>query len=331
MANETEQAVIPEKTHTVVDNSNLDQVIAEAKGEKYVPEKPADKAPAEDAEDLGLDEEHASDPKLTEIVRKAVNRKHRQFKEAEEFGESQFEEKRQALKKLEALERENARLKEQLTPAKEEPKKPVKADFKTDEEYIEAIADWKASEKIKEREAEQHKAAQEERAREIFATAESRLEKAKEIVSDFQEVIEAAPEINIADSTLGYMQESELFPEIAYHLAKNTEVYEKLSKMSPQRQLVEIGKIESTLKPFSEKSEKAAPESKGANAEKASQNGTTPSINAKASKARPEPIKPLETGGASQVEKPASERTLEEEKAYWAKKHGVNFRARRRH
>lgn len=326
MANETEQ--VAETTHTVVDNSNLEQVLAEARGEKYAPEekKPEVKAePAEDAEDLGLEGEHASDPKLTEIVRKAVNRKHRQYKEASEFGETQFEEKRQALKKLEAVERENARLKEQLTPKEEAPKKPVKADYKSDEEYIEAIADYKASEKIREREEQQHKAAQEERAREIFATAETRLNKAREVVPDYDEVIEAAPEINIANSTLGYMQESELFAEIGYYLAKNVEVYEKLSKMSPQRQLVEIGKIESTLKPFSEKSEEVKtgkPEPK---------TEAIPSINAKASKARPEPIKPLETGGASQVEKPEEEMNFQESFAAWQKSHKTNLRARRRH
>lgn len=339
MTEEVKAVETPKPTHTVVDNTNLPQMLAEARGEKYVPEvkdevKPTEEkveAKVEPENDLGLEKEQAADPKLTAIVRKAVDRKHRQFKEAEEFGEAQFEEKRLLAKKLEATERENARLKEQLAPAVEAPKEPKKADFKTDDEYQDAKIAWGVQQALDKRDREAHEAAQADRAREIFTTAEARITSAKELVHDFQEAIEAVPEnITIATSTLGYMQESELFAELGYYYAKNLQEYEKLSKMSPAKQLVAIGKIESTLKPFAPSAEVEVKTPQGES--KDGKAKADPSINgSKPSKARPEPIKPLETGSASQVEKPLSEMTLAEAKADFQKRTGVNLGLRKRH
>lgn len=340
----TTEVVEKKPTHTVLDNTDLAAVLADARGEPRPEkaEKPAEKAvsvkeagkevePAED--DDGLTAEDRKE--LTEKMQKAIGKKHRLYKQAEEFGQDQFAEKQAAIREAEKLRREVERLKEQLAPAPkaEESKKPNKADFKSEDDYIEAVADWRADVKIKEKEAKDHARALQERQQEIVNQATARIDAAMESgPADFKEVLENSNDMDIPLDVAGYMQESEMFAELAYHLGTNPDVLENLAKLSPARQLVAIGKIESTLKPFSEKSGKVevktgeTPESKDGKQE------TAPSTNAKpASKARPEPIKPIETGSSSQVEKDPSELSYEETFSRFQKTHKVNLKARQRH
>ncbi len=333
----TTEPVVEKPTHVVIDNSNLDAVLANARGQEYKPEEKKEEPKAETKveakeDDDGLTEEQRAT--FTENMKRTIGKKHRAQKEAEELAEEQYNTRILAERRAEALERENKRLKEQLTPPKQEegPKKPNKADFKSDEEYIEAVADYRAELKIKEREDAAHAAALEERQREVIATAEQRIAKARETVPDFDEVLKDN-DTQVPPAVAAYMQESDLFAELAYYFGKNTEELEKISKLSPPKQLVAIGKIESTLKPFSEKPEKD--EAKAATPQGESKNGKAvadPSTNGKSpSKARTEPIQPLETGSSSQVEKPVSEMSFQEYKAYWQKKNKVNLSARKRH
>lgn len=326
----TTTEVVEKPTHVVIDNSNLEAVLANARGEEYKPEEKKEetkveaKEPVEDEDGLTPEEK----AELTDKMKKAIGKRTRALRETEELAEQQYNTARLAEKRAEALERENARLKEQLNPPVVEAlKKPSKADFKTDDEYIEAVADYRAELKIKEREDAAHARAVAEYQREIKVKAEERVSKAREIVSDYEDVV-GSSDTPVPPDIAGYMQESEMFAELGYHFAKNPEVLENLAKLSPAKQLVAIGKIESTLKPFSEKSE----EVKTAKAESNGKQETAPSTNGKSpSKARQEPIKPLETGSSSQVTKPASEMSWDEFKADWQKRNKVNFSARKRH
>lgn len=334
----TTTEVVENQTHVVIDGSDLDAVLANARGEPIpVKEtKPTEikqeeaKAEIEPDEETGLTEEEKKT--YTDKMLKTIGKKHRAQKEAEEFAQTQFNEKKLAEKRAEQLERENQRLKEQMNPPKieEAPKEPDRANFKTDKEYSDAMIDYRVDQKLREREAKEHAKAVEDRQREIEAEAQGRIAKAREIVPDFDEVMENA-DVEVPTNIAGYMQESDMFAELGYHFAKNPEVLENLAKLSPAKQLVAIGKIESTLKPFSEKSEKVENGEKPSPKAEKPANGETPSTNAKASKARPEPIKPLDTGSASQVEKPESEMDFKEVFAQWQKTHKVNLTKRRRH
>jgi hypothetical protein len=340
MADEQKQApVTPEKKSNivVVDNTNVDAILAEARGEKYEPEaaKPAEAAtdkPAEDAEDpeTGLTEKQKAE--FTENMKKTIGKKHRLQKEAEELAEEQYNTRILAEKRAEKAEREAERLREQVNPPKveEAPKEPDRANFKTDKEYTDAMIDYRVDQKLRAAAEAQHQRAVEDRQREIAAQAGARISEAAKLVPDFNEVVGAVDTV-VPPAVAGYMQESDMFAELGYHFAKNPEVLENLAKLSPARQLVAIGKIESTLKPFSEKSGKVEDKS---NADKASQNGKAvadPSTNAKASKARPEPIQPLDTGSVSQVQKPVTEMSFQEYKAAWQEKHKVKLGLRKRH
>jgi hypothetical protein len=164
---------------------------------------------------------------------------------------------------------------------------------------------------------------------EILAHARARIEKAIELQPDFKEVTEAV-DWPTPPAVANYMQESPLFAEIGYYLAKHPQSRELLDSLHWTRQLVEIGKIESKLQPFSDKSSGKEP----TDAAPASTNGTTPSTDngsTPSPRASAPVIKPLGSGGASQVEKPVTEMTVKEHINDWSKKRHVNFNRRARH
>jgi len=165
--------------------------------------------------------------------------------------------------------------------------------------------------------------------------AASRIAHALEVVPDYREVTGACDWVT-PPAVAGYMQESEMFAELGYYLAQHPEAREKLTGLTPAKQLVEIGKIESTLQPFSTaKVEKVtngvkpSPSSNGAEPSHAeptaSDTGIAPSKPRAAA-----PIKPL-TSGSAVVEKPESEMDGREALAKWQRSRGVNLNRRSRH
>ncbi|HUN80994.1 MAG TPA: hypothetical protein VMV81_05725 [Phycisphaerae bacterium] len=257
---------------------------------------------------------------------KAIGKKHRQMKEAEEFAAAQYSEKQLAEQRAANLERELAQLKAKAAPPPEPEKAPERNSFQSDEEYANALIDWKVDQRLKAREAERAQKEEEERQQRVAQTAKQRIAKALELVPDFREVTEAA-DLAVPAHIAGYMQESDLFAELGYHLAKHPEELEKLQKMPPAKSLVELGKIESRLKPF----ESAKAESKAVADGKEETPPAPSTITAKAPSRPSAPITPISAGSAVQVEKPDSELTYAEAKAKWQRENRVNLNRRERH
>lgn len=341
-------------TITVLDSSNLDAILADATGEAAQEEvKAGEKKDDSKAETKGDEKKEAVaeteagdhvDPddvegddgltpaqkkELSAKMLKAIGKKHRQMKEAEEFAASQYSERRLAEERAERLQRELEEAKPQKEQAPEATK-PDRANFQNDVEYVEALADWKVDQKLKARDVQQAKEANERMQAEMLATAKGRITKALELVPDFQEVTEAA-DVEVAPVIAGYMQKSEMFAELGYYLAKHPEVVVSLSTLAPDVQLVQIGKIEGTLKPFSEsfpdsthadKASKVVTEAKQAS----ETNGQPPS---KVRNTAPV-IKPLNTSGAA-TDKDSADMNIRETIADWQKKKGANLALRKRH
>lgn len=168
-----------------------------------------------------------------------------------------------------AAETEVRLLREQLAGLKQSAPavaaEPQRDQFETPEEYHAAIAAHVAkqvtSDELKtEREARQ---AQETKARqsageEAIAKSWNEREAAfnveakdyKEVVAAFIEdgEVSALPEI-----TRRAILESDVGPQLLYHLAKNTEDAERIAELSPARQVAEIGKLETKLSPVAKK------------------------------------------------------------------------------
>jgi hypothetical protein len=351
----------------VLDNTNLEAIIKDATGEGFqipgpsiakkgandeadkgaksgVPEGVKDAPTAAEGNgegahagsaDNGADDIEGDDGltprqkrELTAKMQSAIGKKHRQAREAEEFATEQYNTRRLAEQRAEELARENARLKAETTPPPKEPTRPERQNFKTEDEFRDALIDFQVDQRIKAEKEKDAKAAAEKRQAEIEVTARARIAHALQIVPDYQEVTEAV-DWPTPPAVANYMQESPLFAELGYYLCQHPEARELLDSLHWTRQLVEIGKIESKLQPFTAPVVKV----KSDEASTSSTNGTTPSTETDLSPSpRSAPvIRPLSSSSATQVDKPAHLRTYEEEKALWQKKHSVNLSRRSRH
>lgn len=310
----------------------------ESKAEPKQPEKAEaktddDKTAAKTAEESDADDvedENGLTPRqkreLTAKMLKAVGAKHRAMKEAEEFAGAQYSERKLAEARAEKLEREIARLQAQQQPpaaATEEAKPPSRDQFDSEEKYQDALVEFKVEQKWKARAAAEAKRQEEQRQAEVLEQATARIKAARELVPDYDEVTGSA-DVPVPPYVAGYMQESEMFAELGYHFAEHPEELERLSKLVPARQLVELGKIEAKLEPFSKRAKEPAKD-----AVKAVPNpvGDT---RGRTVVPPPEPITPIPTNGA-QVSKDEDHMNTRQVIEKWQAEHRANLYRRQRH
>lgn len=128
--------------------------------------------------------------------------------------------------------------------------KPTPDQYETYEQYLEALADYKAEEKYaalmqKQKEAEWQSKyqseieRQNERKSEMIQTGERKYE-------DFEEVV-ANAKAEVSEPAFLAILEAENAADIVYHLAKNPAEAERISALAPYAQAKEIGKLEDKL------------------------------------------------------------------------------------
>ena len=154
-------------------------------------------------------------------------------------------------RKAREAEREAAYWRERATvtqaPAPAAPKKPEPADFNDYGEYVEALAEFKADEKVgKALDAREAKQAQQQQATQRATTWEQRQTQARSAIQDYDAVLESS-DVPIAQHVGEALLESDHGPALAYHLAKNPAVADKLNAMTPLNAAREIGRIEASL------------------------------------------------------------------------------------
>lgn len=148
-----------------------------------------------------------------------------------------------------------AELEGKATPAVEEPKPPKKDDFESYDAYVEALTEYKADvkttqalNKFRVEQQETAKAQQEqEQAAKVQTTWQTRLQETTARISDFREVMDSVADRPIAKHVIEIVKESDVGPDIAYHLAKNEDLALRLNSMSPIAAAREIGRLEATL------------------------------------------------------------------------------------
>jgi hypothetical protein len=298
-------------------------------------EPPADDDAPDFAKTLGLTpEQHKA---ITDIFSKKIGKKVRETREAEEFAAAQYAERKLAEARAAALEQEAAALRTKQ-PAVEQPQeksKPERNTFKTDQEYLDAMIAWGIEDAMKKQAQKDAREAAERRQAEILATASERIGRALELVPDFESVTRSV-DLEVPPVVAGYMQKSPMFAELGYHLAKHPDVLKSIAKLEPDEQLVTIGKIESTLKPFGPNGSKAdsgaTPSSTEASGkvsretEPSAQAGTSPS---KARSSGPV-ITPLNGTGTNGATDPA-DMNIREHIVDYQKRNRANFGLRKRH
>ena len=134
--------------------------------------------------------------------------------------------------------------------------KPKLEDFAKPDDFVEAMADWKAD-------AREYKKARQEEAQAQQSAVEShfeRVEDARERHDDFDEVVENG-EVTFKDDAArnafrAAIVESDDGPEVLYYLGKHPELVEEFHGMTPVQVAAKVGRIAATMG----KSEPSSPE-----------------------------------------------------------------------
>lgn len=141
--------------------------------------------------------------------------------------------------------------------AQDDEGEPDPSDFDSYDEYLDALADWKADQKIGAKGKKDDKAAadddngsnkddQDTEFTEALEDVQDAFSETRKSHKDFDEVI-GQQDLQITRDMVIAMADSEDPGAIAYHLGKNKQEAARIAKLSPIAQAKEIGKIEAKL------------------------------------------------------------------------------------
>lgn len=143
---------------------------------------------------------------------------------------------------------------------------PDPSDFDDYDEYLDALTDWKAEAKQKGSKQEQkaddkQEGAPDQEFTDALEDVNEGFDESRKTYSDFDDVI-GQEDLQITREMVIAMADAEKPGEIAYHLGKNKQEAERISKLSPIAQAREIGKLEVKLasKPKPGKKTTSAPD-----------------------------------------------------------------------
>jgi len=222
---------------------------AETVAEQSEPEQAVEQSEPEEAEAEAKQEgERKQNPKLERRFSEITKQREEARKEAQA--------ERQA---RQALEQRLAALESRGQPQRVNPvdEKPQPSQFSDAFEYAEALAEYTADKRIAEMRQQEAQAKQAEQQQKVIQTWAKKVESAKAALPDFDEIV-ASSDVVVNDDIRDAILESDVGPQILYHLAENEEIAKKITGLSPKAALREIGKLEAKFEAKPE-AEKTAP------------------------------------------------------------------------
>lgn len=147
-----------------------------------------------------------------------------------------------------------------VAPAKaaDAPQQPQKADFESEDAYIEALADFKVEQKLSAKLAERDQQQQAAKANESRATSwQSKLEAARSEIQGFDEAMNSA-DTPVAAHVAELIMESDHGAKIAHYFATNPDELGKINDMPPAKAAMALGRLETK---FEAKTDAPAPSS----------------------------------------------------------------------
>jgi small-conductance mechanosensitive channel len=160
--------------------------------------------------------------------------------------------RREAETRAQQAEREAAELRAKLDamsaraePVKEEPR-PDRTKFANDEEYIEAVAEWKADQRLAKRERDQAEAQAKAEREQLVNRWKAAQERAKAEIEDYETVIKAS-DVQLPGHLHQAILESDIGPHLAYYFAKHPDEAKRFAGMSATTALRQLGKLEDRL------------------------------------------------------------------------------------
>ena len=231
------------------------------------PTEEAEEQSGQESDEIKATEEKKSNPKLEKRFSELTKQREEARKEAQREREQR-----------ESLENRLKELEERATPRPveiQENVKPQPHQFNDAFEYAEALAEWSTEQALINRDKQEaERRAQEERNK-VLDGWNKRLTEAKADLPDFDDMV-ASSDVVVSDHIRDAILESDVGPQILYHLAENPDLADKLNSGSPISALRQIGRLEAQF----ERKEAPVAESK-------------PSV---ARSKAPAPINPIKTG-----------------------------------
>ena len=175
---------------------------------------------------------------------KANPKLERRFSEITKQREEARKEAQQERSAREALEARLAVLERQ--PAPQAPKvdeEPQPSQFNDAFEYAKALAEFTADKRIGEMRRQDAEAKEAQERQKVIETWASKVQAAKASMPDFDDIV-ASSDVVVNDDIRDAILESDVGPQILYHLAENDDVAKRIAGLSPKQALREIGKLE---------------------------------------------------------------------------------------
>lgn len=245
----------------------------------------ADQPEVEAVQAEPTEEAERSEPEIEkeqEEKPKANPKLERRFSEITKQREEARKEAQQERQAREALEARLAALERQPTPqAQKVDEEPQPSQFNDAFEYAKALAEFTADKRIGEMRKQDAEAKEAQERQKVIDQWANKVQQAKASLPDFDDIV-ASSDVVVNDDIRDAILESDVGPQILYHLAENEDVAKRIAGLSAKQALREIGKLEARFE-----AKETAPEAK-------------PIVRSKA----PAPIQPLR--GSSPADVPLS-------------------------
>jgi hypothetical protein len=191
--------------------------------------------------------EERSEPEIEkeqEEKPKANPKLERRFSEITKQREEARKEAQQERQAREALEARLAALERQPTPqAPKVDEEPQPSQFNDAFEYAKALAEYTADKRIGEMRKQDAEAKEAQERQKVIDQWANKVQQAKASLPDFDDIV-ASSDVVVNDDIRDAILESDVGPQILYHLAENDDVAKKIAGLSPKQALREIGKLE---------------------------------------------------------------------------------------
>ena len=195
--------------------------------------EPAVEAQAESEPEAEQEAEVTDKPKQNPKLEKRFSELTKRAKQAEA-------DKASLEARLQELESKQAPAPKQADPVSE---KPQASQFNDAFEYAEALAEWSAEKALEQRDIQEQQRKVEEQRNEVIKSWSAKLEAAKADIPDFDDMV-ASSNVQVRDEVRDAILESDVGPQILYHLASDDDYATKLAAMPTNKALKELGKLE---------------------------------------------------------------------------------------
>ena len=195
--------------------------------------EPAVEAQAESEPEAEQEAEVTDKPKQNPKLEKRFSELTKRAKQAEA-------DKANLEARLQELESRQTPAPQQVDPVSE---KPQASQFNDAFEYAEALAEWSAEKALEQRDIQEQQRKVDEQRNEVIKSWSAKLEAAKADIPDFDDMV-ASSNVQVRDEVRDAILESDVGPQILYHLASDDDYASKLAAMPTNKALKELGKLE---------------------------------------------------------------------------------------